>query len=339
MIDLTEHYSILKPKYDGLLSAIKFSLHEIIKSNNLSLFELDGRVKTLDSVKDKLLRKNYENGINDIEDLCGLRIVCYYTTDMDRLSDILASEFNVLSESDKQKEAEDDRFGYLSRHFIVTLKEEWLSAPLYRDYRDLKIEIQLRTMLMHTWAAISHKLLYKYESDAPKELKRRLNRLSALIELADEQFNTIRELKDNYAQRLLSDTEDKNIPLNSDSVLSLVNKYSPGRSVDDADDVPKFLGEIYDLELSVADFELKIIEALPLAAQIEKQLAKIHGKANLPLWSVLGFCRIVLDLTSDAYFHRRWEGGPLDELADGSDDTDDYWKTWRDLVKSLRATI
>ncbi len=338
MIDLTEHYSILQPKYNGLLGAIKFSLHEMIKSNNLSLFELDGRVKTLESVKDKLLRKNYDGGINDIEDLCGIRIVCYYTTDMDKLSDILSSEFNILSESDKQKEAEDDRFGYLSRHFIVTLKEEWLSAPLYRDYRDLKIEIQLRTMLMHTWAAISHKLLYKYESDAPKELKRRLNRLSALIELADEQFNTIRELKDNYAQRLLSDKTDKNIPLNSDSVLSLVNKYSPGRNVRFHEDIPKFLDEISDLEISVADFESKIIKALPLAAQIENKLAKIHGKANLPLWSVLGFCRIVLDLTSDDYFYRRWEGGHLDDLAEG-DDKDDYLKTWGDLVRKLRVTI
>lgn len=339
MIDLTEHYSILKPKYDGLLSAIKFSLDDIIKSNDLSLFELDGRVKTLDSVKDKLLRKSYDDGINDIEDLCGIRIVCYYTTDMDRLSDILASEFNILSESDKQKEAEDDRFGYLSRHFIVTLKEEWLSAPLYKDYRNLKFEIQLRTMLMHTWAAISHKLLYKYESDAPKELKRRLNRLSALIELADEQFNTIRELKDSYAQRLLSDTSDKNIPLNSDSVLSLVNKYSPARVVDNADDIPKFLGEIYDLEMTVADFESKIIKALPVALQLENQLANIYRNEKVPLWTVLGFCRTVLDLTTDDYFERRWEGGPMDDLANGAGPKDDYWITLRDLTKKFRVTI
>lgn len=338
-MDLAEHYRVLKPKYDGLLSAIKFSLNEIIKHNNLALFELDGRVKTLESVQDKLQRKGYENGFDDVEDFCGIRVVCYYTSDMDKLSDIISNEFNVLSESDKQKEAEDDRFGYLSRHFIVTLKDEWLSAPLYRDFRDLKIEIQLRTMLMHTWAAISHKLLYKYESDAPKELKRRLNRLSALIELADEQFNTIRELKENYSMKIMSDSGDKNTPLNSDGVLSLVNKYSPGRDLDDPDDVPKFLAEIYDLELSIASFEDKIIKALPVANQIESQLAKLRKKDYLPVWSVLGFCRMVLDLTSDVYYKRRWEDGIMEDYVKSAPAKDKYWETWMNLVKTLRKTL
>lgn len=60
--------------------------------------------------------------------------------------------------------------------------------PLFRDCDGLKVEEQLRTILMHVLAAISHKLLYKRENDAPNVLKRKLNRLSALIELADEQF-------------------------------------------------------------------------------------------------------------------------------------------------------
>jgi putative GTP pyrophosphokinase len=63
---------------------------------------------------------------------------------------------------------------------------EW--AP----YATLRAEIQLRSVLQHAWAAIDHKLRYKREQDAPRELKRALSRLSALLELGDKEFSDIR---------------------------------------------------------------------------------------------------------------------------------------------------
>ncbi|MGL9603087.1 hypothetical protein Q7I61_20920, partial [Escherichia coli] len=225
MKDINEYYMIQRPSFEGLLESVKFSLDKIIAKNNKKLFELEGRVKDLTSLNDKIIRKGYSNPLDEVDDICGVRISCYYTADMDVLENIIKNSFFMISQSDKQKEADDDRFGYQSRHYVVKLKEEWFSVPIFSEYRDLKFEIQLRTMLMHTWAAISHKLLYKYESDAPKEMKRKLNRLSALIELADEQFNAIRKLKDNYTNTLEQDDMAKNKPINADSIIILVNKY------------------------------------------------------------------------------------------------------------------
>jgi hypothetical protein len=48
--------------------------------------------------------------------------------------------------------------------------------------------VQVRTVLQHAWASISHALQYKQEDDIPRALRRRLARISALLEVADEEF-------------------------------------------------------------------------------------------------------------------------------------------------------
>lgn len=338
MKNIVEQYSIVKPKYDGLMNVVKFSLEQIINTKEISLFDLTGRVKTPVSLENKIIRKGKKLGLDSIEDLCGVRVVCYYTSDMDAIADIIRKEFNILSVSDKQKEAEEDRFGYLSRHFIVTLKDEWLSAPLYREYRGLKIEIQLRTMLMHTWAAISHKLLYKNESDAPRELKRRLNRLSALIELADEQFNTIRNLKDEYILRLQSDDENKEEPLNSDGLILLIEQYSSGRIID-GENVPKFLEEIKEYNFTIKSFEEKIIATQPLIYEIENKLCAKSENKEFPIWTALGYFRAVMDLTTDKYFNSRWVNGAMRKIIDEGRDTTGYWQLWLDLLNEARKKL
>lgn len=300
----SEYYN-LKPRYDALLSSLKFTIEKVISDSKIELFSLDGRVKTLQSIKEKLLRKKYSNPLGEIEDICGFRIVCYYASDMDGIENLIKQEFNVIKVSDKRDEAGDDKFGYLSRHYIVTLKPNWLDMPLFRDYDDFKVEIQLRTILMHTWAAISHKLLYKRESDAPNILKRKLNRLSALIELADEQFDDIKELKRIYSDNVVSNSVDKDALVNSDGIISLVNKYSPGRIVEN-DEIPNLVDDLVSFNLTLADLEKYIIKALPFANDMEKELVSEEDGDVIPLWHVSGFVRAVLDLTCEDYYLSRW---------------------------------
>lgn len=334
-MSFTDDFKILKPRYEGLLETVKFSLDKMITNKNIKLFDLEGRVKDLGSITNKISRKQYLDPQAEMDDICGIRIVCFYTSDMDSLEEMIKEEFIIISSSDKQKEAEVDRFGYQSRHYVVTLKQSWLTMPVFKDFNDLKIEIQLRTMLMHTWAAISHKLLYKHESDAPKEIKRKLNRLSALIELADEQFNDIKELKENYSKLLEVDEIDKNRPINADSILMLVNKYSAGRK-NDEEYIPQFLDEVKDYNLSIADFENLIIKAQPSIERIEPRLAEIK-KQELPLWSLLGYCRVVCDLTLDDFFQERFGHTQKTDYAFPSDE--EFWKAWLSLITSERQLL
>ena len=56
---------------------------------------------------------------------------------------------------------------------------EWLVSPNYRGLGDIKIEIQVRTILMHAWAEIEHKLAYKNKAQIPESVTRNLALISA----------------------------------------------------------------------------------------------------------------------------------------------------------------
>jgi len=332
MEDFKDKYLLLKPKYEGLLSAIQFTMRKLIDKESVSLFDLDGRVKTLESLNEKISRKTYSDPFEDVEDMCGLRVICFYISDLDVLSKLIHQEFNVISESDKQRDTDADRFGYQSRHYILKLKDEWLSAPLYKDYANLKFEIQIRTMLMHSWAAISHKLLYKNENDAPKSLTRKLNRLSALIELADEEFNAIKQVKLEYSLELEKDQADKNVPINVDGLISIVNKYSPDRTVD-PESISEFITEIQDYKITLADFESRVNKALHLMIDMERHLAETKGE-SLPIWNISGFSRVVMDITSDEYYIDRWEENVKPDLP-----SDSVWQAWKAQIELARLKL
>lgn len=313
MNDHDQRYADNKPLYTRLKDNVTQILNGEISNRNIPLFNVESRVKDLKSFNEKIKSGGYLNPFDDIEDICGVRVICYYNSDMDIIEEIIKKEFVVISDSDKQKEAGDDKFGYASRHYVVKIKGDWLEVPIYRGLGELKVEIQLRTMLMHSWAAISHKLLYKKESNVPRELKRKLNRLSALIELADEQFEAIRIDKEIYFKNFEENFSEYTNPevmdelLNSDNLTSLVQKFSPGREFSNSD-VPRFLDEIEKYKLTVKDFYFSIKKAEDILGELETAEANFC-EGELPLWNLVGYCRTIMDLTNDDYFEQRWAGG------------------------------
>src|SRR5262249_18923189 len=128
--------------------------------------------------------------------------------------------------SDKLEDLEVDEFGYRSFHLVCTLSAARRSLAEWSKYRDLCVEIQVRSVLQHAWAAISHKIDYKTVSQAPTELRRGLFRLSALLELADDQFAALRDKSANLVQQYQSDVAlgQLNVALNLDSLTQYLRE-------------------------------------------------------------------------------------------------------------------
>ncbi|QHP81439.1 (p)ppGpp synthetase [Pectobacterium odoriferum] len=316
MTNFLDEYDNIRPLYDKLKNHLSDIMKDLLDTHSVEIFSIEGRIKEKESIISKVSRKTYVNpSVDDIEDLCGIRIICYYESDLNKIESIIRKEFPVISGSDKQLEIDVDRFGYSSRHFIVKFNAEWLKYPTARGLENLKAEIQIRTMLMHTWAAISHKLLYKQEDDAPREIKRNLSMLSALIELADEKFDQIKENKLQYQDKISKNkyVAHDNEPLNSDNLIFLVSKYSPNRETT-KENLPKVLNEIKKYDNNIGDFEKRIQECLPYIDKLESDEAGYSGESKLPMWAVEGFCRTVLDLTCDDYFYSRWNRSSDNEL-------------------------
>src|SRR5205085_10639701 len=107
---------------------------------------------------------------------------------------ILCKEFQIHERTDKSDILrEEERFGYQSVHYVVSLKENRITLPEYRKYRDLVAEIQVRTILQHAWAEIEHDIQYKSVETIPAQIRRRFMSLAGMLEIADRKFQAIQK--------------------------------------------------------------------------------------------------------------------------------------------------
>jgi ppGpp synthetase/RelA/SpoT-type nucleotidyltranferase len=178
-----------------------------------------GRTKSVKSFREKISRpgKNYSDPLKQVTDLSGIRIVVYYLSDVERVSKLVENEFNVdwANSIDKGKLLAPQEFGYRSIQYVVWLSDLRKRLPEWDKFQSLEAEIQIRTVLQHAWSGIDHKLMYKKRDDVPQQLQRRLFRLAGILELADEEFLSIRE-----AQTRLRE-ESKEMMKNKDAQLKI----------------------------------------------------------------------------------------------------------------------
>lgn len=220
-------------KYRKLAENTVDALKILLDEAQVSYLAIDYRIKSFDSFLKKIERKNYTNPFEQMEDICGVRIICYYRSDIERICSVINREFDILESQDKETLLEENQFGYRSHHFIVMVREEWLAAPNYKGLDNLKAEIQIRTNLMHTWAEIEHKLEYKKDDDIPTKFKRKFSRISAKLEEADEQFEELRIEINNYRKEMLLSVmetdliELENNQINMDTLQVFLDYYFP----------------------------------------------------------------------------------------------------------------
>jgi GTP pyrophosphokinase len=192
-------YREVREKHVGFTGALERLMPQLLDRASISYAQIEGRTKEVDRFVGKLERKRekYENPLQGVTDLVGLRVVLFYLDDVERVGALIREQFEVDLENsgDKSAAMDPDRFGYLSVHYIVQLLPTRSELPEWSEYGGLYAEIQVRTVLQHAWAAISRKLAYANVHDAPADLQRNLNRLSALFELADDEFLAIREAR------------------------------------------------------------------------------------------------------------------------------------------------
>lgn len=332
-LEIKRKYDTIIPEYKRLGHALKTSMELLLKTADIDYITIESRVKKFKSFFDKIQRKNYKDPLNETEDICGIRIITLYHSGLEKISELIRREFTVLSAEDKSDIIDPDKFGYRSWHFVIKIKEEWLKTPQYRNLGGLKIEIQIRTNLMHTWAAVEHKLAYKKEGHVPREIKRKFSRLSALFELADEQLDYLRNDKELYVSSLITESVmetgvfNSDIELNFDSLQSLLDHYFPERIK-----TPKNTSELLD-ELNYFNFSMKeLVDVLEKAKGILQDVEKDQGKLlGKPLhWAQVGAVRMYLDILNDKYWEDRQNtvGFPSKHI--------DFIKNYRERISQNR---
>lgn len=205
MSDIIEEYRQVRPEYEEYTKKIYELICTLIKESSIKTYSVDKRVKGIENLEEKLWRKrNAYNQLSDITDLSGIRIVCYFSSEVEQVAKIIEQNFAVIPELsiDKKKLLDPDKFGYLSLHYVVKLSDARKDLPEYRRCQNLLCEIQIRSILQHSWAEIEHDLGYKSSFEIPRDIKRRFYRLSGLLELADDEFTNLKVEIEEYSKNL-----------------------------------------------------------------------------------------------------------------------------------------
>lgn len=174
----------------------------VTNDGSIAIKEIEGRVKEKEECIKKFNQKYRQQletdqtpySIKDhISDLLGLRIICLYEDQIEHINKIIAEHFEIIQITDKSAALEntDGSFGYKGLHMDIRQGPERRAMPEYARLADLNFELQIRTIIQDSWSVLDHKIQYK--KSIPPKLKRRINTLAALFELADREFREIRE--------------------------------------------------------------------------------------------------------------------------------------------------
>lgn len=193
--------------------------------------EVEGRVKSIDSILDKLQKKNISmNDMEDkIEDIAGIRITCQFVEDIDRVVQMIRNrqDMKIRLEKDYIRNKKDS--GYRSYHMIISYVIQTIHGP-----KRIPAEIQIRTMGMNFWATIEHSLQYKYKGSIPERIQQKLSDASAAIDDIDHAMSEVRdEIMDAQVYHQKKENTVKDILNNIQNLYKIANKREVNKIQDE----------------------------------------------------------------------------------------------------------
>lgn len=153
---------------------------------------ITSRLKSPESIAKKLRHNNkdltVENIVKYINDVAGIRIICSFTSDIYRIADLIAKQGDVKVLKVKDYIMCPKENGYSSYHMIV-------SVPIYLSDNviETKVEIQIRTIAMDFWASLEHKIYYKFEGNAPENIRAELKECAEIVSFLDRKMLSLNE--------------------------------------------------------------------------------------------------------------------------------------------------
>jgi putative GTP pyrophosphokinase len=178
--------------FTDLRKTTKTLIERILEQEHIHVQSVQARVKRPAKIRTKYTNpdKDYKC-LSDLPDVVGLRIITYYSDEIDSVATILRREFSVQFEDDKRL-SKPGEFGYSALHLDCNYSPTRLQQTEYKPFGVTKFEVQVTTILGHAWAEMQHGP-YDDKGSSPRDEQRAFHRLAAVLELADKEFLQARQ--------------------------------------------------------------------------------------------------------------------------------------------------
>lgn len=186
-----EYYTFIQPYSDAcevLLARLNVLKHNLYsESAGQPIHNIQNRIKEKDSMEGKLSKKGKEptvmNAKDYLQDIAGIRVICYFVEDIYILADALKRQSDLIAIRECDYISAPKPNGYRSYHVIVGVPVYCLDGMEY-----FPVEIQFRTMSMDFWASMEHRVLYKMERDGREKIAAELKEYAENLVKIEHRF-------------------------------------------------------------------------------------------------------------------------------------------------------
>lgn len=167
--------------------------YKIVHNDRDPIEYITSRVKSEESMKEKLKRKNLQvnlgTALTKIYDAAGIRIICEYIDDVYSVVKMLKKykDLKILQEKDYIKNPKEN--GYRSYHIVFEVP-----LDIAGEIHPVNIEVQIRTIAMDFWASLEHEMKYKKNIKNQEMIVEELKRCADEIATTDINMQTIRNM-------------------------------------------------------------------------------------------------------------------------------------------------
>ena len=196
LLETAVEYKELRMMYACAIKEVqtKFEVLETefkVRNQRNPISSIQTRLKSSSSIIEKMIRKgipfSIENLEEQIQDLAGIRVICSYVDDIYALAQALTSQDDITLVEQKDYIKTPKPNGYRSLHLIV-------SVPVFfsQQKRQIKVEVQIRTIAMDFWASLEHQMKYKREISDQQHIVAQLKSCAEDIARVDMEMMDIR---------------------------------------------------------------------------------------------------------------------------------------------------
>lgn len=165
-----KYHELITPYQDAMsilierIQLLDHSLYEESDMEQKAIHHIESRIKSQESIEEKLKKQNLavnkENAMETLKDIAGIRVVCFFESDIYKLVDVLKRQNIFIWIKEKNYIKNPKPNGYRSFHVILAVPLYYLDVTEY-----FPVEIQFRSMAMDLWASMEHRICYKKDKD------------------------------------------------------------------------------------------------------------------------------------------------------------------------------